>query len=135
MLAVAEPGIVTWDLMQAVEAEGLFYPPDPNSLKICSLGGNVACNAGGPRALKYGVTRSYVLGVEVVTPKGERLQLGRRTIKGVTGYDMLGLIVGSEGTLAVITEITCRLIPIPRAVATAMVTFPNVHRATSAITS
>ncbi|MCC7386323.1 MAG: FAD-binding protein [Deltaproteobacteria bacterium] len=134
MLAVAEPGIITHDLMQAVEAEGLFYPPDPNSLKICSLGGNVACNAGGPRALKYGVTRSYILGLEVVLPTGEKLSIGRRTIKGVTGYDLVGLFVGSEGTLGVITEITCRLIPLPRAVTTALVSFPDVHRATAALT-
>jgi glycolate oxidase len=134
MLAVAEPGIVTWDFMQAIEAEGLFYPPDPNSLKICSLGGNVACNAGGPRALKYGVTKNYILGLEVVLPTGQRLKIGRRTIKGVTGYDLVALIVGSEGTLGVITEITCRLVPLPRAICTSLVSFPDVHRATSAIT-
>lgn len=134
MLAVAEPGIVTADFMAAAEAEGLFYPPDPNSLKICSLGGNVACNAGGPRALKYGVTRNYVLALEVVLPTGQKLRLGRRTIKGVTGYDLVGLIVGSEGTLGVITEITARLVPQPRAVQTALVTFADAQRATRAIT-
>lgn len=134
MLVVAEPGVITADLMAAVEAEGLFYPPDPNSLTMCSIGGNVACNAGGPRALKYGVTRAYVLGAEVVIPDGRRLRLGRRTIKGVTGYDVLGLFVGSEGTLGVITEVTCRLVPLPRAVQTALVSFPSLGSASRAIT-
>ena len=134
MLAVAEPGIITADFMAAVEAEGLFYPPDPNSLNICSLGGNVACNAGGPRALKYGVTRAYVLGLEIVVPTGERLRIGRRTIKGVTGYDLVGLIVGSEGTLGVITEITARLVPLPPAVQTSLVSFGDVESAAVAIT-
>lgn len=134
MLAVVEPGLITADLMRAVEKEGLFYPPDPNSLDMCSIGGNVACNAGGPRALKYGVTRAYVLGVEVVIPTGEVLRLGRRTIKGVTGYDLTGLIVGSEGTLGVITEITCRLVPKPASVETALVSFPDLETASIAIT-
>jgi glycolate oxidase len=134
MVAVAEPGIVTADFMAAVESEGLFYPPDPNSLKMCSLGGNVACNAGGPRALKYGVTRGYVLGVEVVLATGARHRFGHRTIKGVTGYDLCGLIVGSEGTLGVITEITTKLVPLPAAVQTALVSFPDVLSAGRGIT-
>src|ERR671935_240562 len=83
-----EPGLILADLHAAVEAEGLFYPPDPNSLKVCALGGNIAENAAGPRAFKYGVTREYVLGLEVVLPSGTRLRTGRRTVKGVTGYDM-----------------------------------------------
>lgn len=135
MLAVVEPGLITADLMSAVEKEGLFYPPDPNSLAMCSIGGNVAANAGGPRALKYGVTRAYILGVEVVLPTGQLMKLGRRTIKGVTGYDVAGLIVGSEGTLAVITEITCRLVPLPRAVETALVSFPDLDAASHALTA
>lgn len=134
MIAVAEPGIITQSFMDAVESEGLFYPPDPNSLKICSLGGNVACNAGGPRALKYGVTKNYVLGVQVVIPSGEVLDFGRGTLKHATGYDLTALMVGSEGTLGVITEITTRLIPLPRAVTTALVTFPDLVRAGEAIT-
>jgi len=134
MLAVAEPGIITADFMNAVESEGMFYPPDPNSLNMCSLGGNVACNAGGPRALKYGVTRAYVLGLEVIVPTGERLRFGRRTIKGVTGYDLVGLMVGSEGTLGVITEITARLVPLPSSVQTALVSFPDVESASVGIT-
>lgn len=135
MLAVVEPGVVTADLMTAVEAEGLFYPPDPNSLTICTIGGNVACNAGGPRALKYGVTRAYILGVEVVTPNGQLLRFGGRTIKRVAGYDLAGLMVGSEGTLGVITEVTCRLIPRPLAVETALVSFATLEAASRALTS
>ncbi|MCK6551541.1 FAD-binding protein [Myxococcota bacterium] len=134
MLTTVEPGMITADLMKTVEAEGLFYPPDPNSLEMCSIGGNVACNAGGPRALKYGVTRNYLLGVEVVIPTGEVLKLGHRTIKGVTGYDLAGLICGSEGTLGVITEITLRVVPQPRAVETALVSFPGLDQASVALT-
>jgi glycolate dehydrogenase FAD-linked subunit len=134
MLTVVEPGVITQDMMNAVEKEGLFYPPDPNSLTMCSIGGNVACNAGGPRALKYGVTRAYVLGVEVVLPTGQKMRLGRRTIKGVTGYDVAGIIVGSEGTLGVITEITCRLVPRPIAVETALVSFASLDAASVALT-
>lgn len=133
LLAVAEPGIITGDFMKAVEAEGLFYPPDPNSLNISSLGGNVACNAGGPRALKYGVTRNYILGLEVVLPTGELLRLGRRTLKGVTGYDLVGLFVGSEGTLGVITEITAKLVGLPTAVETALASFADAETATTAL--
>src|SRR5690606_9236005 len=88
LIAIVEPGVVTGDLHAAVEAEGLFYPPDPNSLKMCALGGNLAENAGGPRAFKYGVTRDYVLGLEVVLMGGKQLRVGRRTRKGVTGYDV-----------------------------------------------
>jgi glycolate oxidase len=133
LLAVAEPGVVTERFMDVVEAEGLFYPPDPNSLAISTLGGNVATNAGGPRALKYGVTRGYVLGLEVVLPTGEVMRVGRRTQKGVTGYDLVGLFVGSEGTLGVITEITTRLIARPAAVETALVTFADAEAATRAV--
>lgn len=134
MLVVADPGTVTADLMQAVESEGLFYPPDPNSLHMCSIGGNVACNAGGPRALKYGVTKNFVLGLEVVLPTGEVMQVGKRTIKHVTGYDLASLIVGSEGTLGVITEVTLKLIPQPAAVQTALVSFDHLGAASHAIT-
>lgn len=134
MLVVAGAGTITADVMKAVEAEGLFYPPDPNSLHICSIGGNVACNAGGPRALKYGVTRHYVLGIEVVLPTGEVLELGKRTIKHVTGYDLAGLIVGSEGTLGVITRVTLRVIPNPPFVQTALVSFASLRAASVALT-
>jgi glycolate oxidase len=119
---------------KAVEEVGLFYPPDPNSAAICTLGGNIAENAGGPRALKYGVTRDYVLGLEWVLPTGELLQIGHRTIKGVAGYDLVGLFVGSEGTLGVATEITVKLLPRPPAVATALITFGSVVEAAEAVT-
>ena len=117
-IAVVEPGVVLADLYRAVEAEGWFYPPDPNSLESCALGGNVAENAGGPRAFKYGVTRDYVLGMEALLIGGQRLKVGRRTLKGVTGYDVTALLVGSEGPLAVFSEITVQLVPKPEAVTT-----------------
>jgi len=135
LIAVAEPGVITGDLMKAVEAKGLFYPPDPNSLEFCTLGGNVAENAGGPRALKYGVTRDYVIGLEWVLPDGKVLRVGRRTIKGVAGYDLVGLFVGSEGTLGVATEVTVQLIPLPRVVRTALVLFRSVVEASAAISA
>ena len=118
---VAQPGVVLGDLHRAVEAEGLFYPPDPNSWESCRIGGNLACNAGGPRAFKYGVTGSWVLGLEAVTADGTVVKVGKPTAKGVTGYDLAGLLVGSEGTLAVITEATLRLVPNPEGVATMLV--------------
>jgi glycolate oxidase len=135
LTAVVQPGVITGDLMKAVEEQGLFYPPDPNSWEFCTMGGNVAENAGGPRALKYGVTRDYVIGLEWVLPSGEVLRLGRRTIKGVAGYDLVGLFVGSEGTLGVATEITVQLIPKPRYVKTALVIFDSVHTAARAISA
>ena len=113
MLAVAEPGVVCATLQREVLRRGLFYPPDPASLSFCTLGGNVAENAGGARAVKYGVTRDYVLGLEAVLPTGEIIQCGVRTLKGVVGYDLTRLLVGSEGTLAVITKIVLRLLPKP----------------------
>ncbi|MFH0810948.1 MAG: FAD-linked oxidase C-terminal domain-containing protein [Pseudomonadota bacterium] len=115
MLAVVEPGVVCAELQRQAGKEGLFYPPDPASLSFSTLGGNVAENAGGPRAVKYGVTRDYVLGLEVALPTGELINCGVRTLKGVVGYDLTRLLVGSEGTLAVITRITLRLIPRPQA--------------------
>lgn len=135
LTAVVEPGVITGDLMKAVEAQGLFYPPDPNSWEWCTLGGNVAENAGGPRALKYGVTRDYVIGLEWVLADGEIVRVGRRTIKGVAGYDLVGLFVGSEGTLGVATEITLQLIPLPRRVMTALVVFPSVLHAARGVSA
>jgi glycolate oxidase len=132
-IAVVEPGVVLADLHAAVEAEGWFYPPDPNSLKNCAIGGNVAENAGGPRAFKYGVTRDYVLGVEALLLGGQRIQAGRRTIKGVTGYDVTGLLVGSEGTLAVFGQATLQLIPKPPSVMTLLTLFSNVNQAGDAV--
>jgi glycolate oxidase len=134
MVARVEPGVITGQLQAAVEAQGLFYPPDPNSLELCSIGGNVAENAGGPRAVKYGVTREYVLGLTAVLPTGEIVRLGKRSIKGVAGYDLTALLVGSEGTLGVVTEITLKLLPRPRHVATGLVVFRSVADAARAVT-
>ena len=135
LLAVVEPGVVTGDLHAICEAEGLFYPPDPNSLKDCMIGGNVAENAGGPRAFKYGVTREYVLGVEACLMGGRRMRVGRRTVKGVTGYDVTALLVGSEGTLGVFTEITLRLVHKPVEVATVLALFHDVHACGAAVSA
>ncbi|HUT78935.1 MAG TPA: FAD-linked oxidase C-terminal domain-containing protein [Polyangia bacterium] len=125
LLAVVEPGLVTGVFQQAVEDEGLFYPPDPNSLETCTLGGNAAHNAGGPRAFKYGVTREYVLGAETVLMGGRVLRTGRRTVKGVAGYDVTSLLVGSEGTLGVFTGLTLRLVHRPPALATLLLRFAD----------
>lgn len=133
LLAVVQPGVVTADLHAAVEAEGMFYPPDPNSLKTCMIGGNVAENAGGPRAFKYGVTREYVLGLEACLMGGRVVRTGKRTIKGVTGYDVTALLVGSEGTLGVFSEITLKLVPRPQEVATVLALFQDVREAADAV--
>ena len=111
LLAVVEPAVITGDLQAAVEARGLFYPPDPQSLKESSLGGNIAECAGGPRAFKYGVTKRYVLGLEAVLPTGEIIRTGSKAVKNVVGYDLTQLLVGSEGTLAIVTQIILRLVP------------------------
>jgi glycolate oxidase len=129
-----EPGVILAALQAEVERHGLFYPPDPNSVELCTIGGNVAENAGGPRALKYGVTRDYVLGLTVVVPTGEILRVGHRSIKGVAGYDLTALLVGSEGTLGIVTEVTLKLLPRPRHVATALVSFASVDAAARAVT-
>jgi glycolate oxidase len=134
LVARVEPGVVTGVLQTEVERHGLFYPPDPNSLEMCTIGGNVAENAGGPRALKYGVTREYVLGLTAVVPTGEVLKVGRRSIKGVAGYDLTALLVGSEGTLGIVTEVTLKLLPRPRHVSTALVVFASVDAAARAVT-
>jgi len=119
LLAVVQPHVITGDLQRAVEQVGLFYPPDPASLDRCSIGGNVAECAGGPRAFKYGTTKRYVMALEAVLPTGEVIRTGSRAVKSVVGYDVTQLLVGSEGTLAVVTEVTLRLIPRPPACATA----------------
>ena len=134
LTATAQPGVVTRDLMEAVEEQGLFYPPDPNSLESCHLGGNVATNAAGPRAVKYGVTGDYVRSLEVVLAGGRRIRTGAgRTLKHAAGYDLGRLLVGSEGTLGVITEITVRLRPRPRRVETALLFFPSLSAASRAV--
>ena len=112
-LAEVEPGVITADLQAAAEKKGLFYPPDPASLKTSTIGGNVAENAGGPRCFKYGVTGNYVLGLEAFLINGEKISLGAHTIKNVAGYDLKSLLIGSEGTLAVISKVILRLLPLP----------------------
>jgi len=133
LVAVVEPGVVTGKLQEQVEAQGLFYPPDPASLEFCSIGGNASTNAGGPRAFKYGVTREYILGLEVALMGGELLKCGRRTAKGVTGYDVVAGFVGTEGTFGVITELCVKLLPKPPAAATVLAVFQNVAAAGQAI--
>ena len=126
MVAVVEPGVITGQFQKTVEDAGMFYPPDPASLNYCTLGGNVAENAGGPHGVKYGVTKDYVLGLEVVLPSGEVVRLGGKQIKNVTGYNLVQLFVGSEGTLGVITEITLRLLPKPPAKKTMLAIFDRL---------
>ncbi len=133
LIAEVEPGVVTRQLQKAVEALGLFYPPDPASLKFSTLGGNVAECAGGPRCVKYGVTKDYVLGLEVVTPQGDIIRTGGETMKGVVGYDLTKLLVGSEGTLGVITKIILKLIPLPAAKKTMLVLFDSIDGAAQAV--
>jgi glycolate oxidase len=133
LLAIVEPNVITGDLQDAVERVGLFYPPDPASLRICALGGNVAECAGGPRAFKYGTTKRYVLGLEAVLPTGEIVKTGGKTVKNVVGYDLTQLLVGSEGTLAIITRIILRLIPRPPFQATLRATFETIEAAVAAV--
>ena len=132
-VAVVEPGVITGELQAAVRKLGLFYPPDPASLKECSIGGNIATNAGGPRCLKYGVTRSYVLGLEVVLADGRVLRCGGRTHKNKQGFDLAGLFVGSEGLLGIVTEATLRLLPHPPARATLAASFRSFREAADAV--
>ena len=134
-VAVVQPNVLTKQLQDAVEAKGLFYPPDPASRADCSLGGNIATNAGGPRCLKYGVTRDYVLGLEVVLADGTIVQLGSRTHKNKTGFDLWRFFVGSEGMLGIITEATLKLLPLPRYRAALAVGFGAMDDATGAIRS
>ena len=133
LIAVVEPGVITGKFQEAVEAAGVFYPPDPASLEYCSIGGNAATNAGGPRAFKYGVTRDYMLGLEVVLMGGEILKCGRRTAKGVTSYDLVAGFVGTEGTFGVITELVVKLVPKPPAAATILGVFTDTIAAGAAI--
>jgi len=132
LVAVVEPGVVTGDLQNEVESRGLFYPPDPASSRFCTMGGNVAECAGGLRAVKYGVTKDYVLGLEVVLPTGEIITTGARTAKSVAGYDLTKLIVGSEGTLGIVTRITVKLLPLPESVRTLSAFFSDVSSAAGA---
>ena len=135
LLAIVEPNVITGELQRAVEAVGLFYPPDPASLDMSSIGGNVAECAGGPRAFKYGTTKRYVLALEAVLPDGQVIHTGSKAVKNVVGYDLTQLLVGSEGTLAIITKITLRLIPKPPARETLAASFQTIDGAVDAVTA
>lgn len=135
LVAVVEPGVVTEQFQQAVEKVGLFYPPDPASLKFSTLGGNVAECAGGPRCVKYGVTKDYILGLEVVTPTGDIITTGGPTMKGVVGYDLTKLLCGSEGTLGIISKIVIKLLPLPEAKKTMLVLFDSIDGAAQAVST
>lgn len=128
-----EAGVITQDLADTVSKKGLFYPPDPSSIKQSTLGGNAACNAGGPRCLKYGVTSDYVMGLTVVLADGRIMKTGGKAIKNVTGYNLTQLFVGSEGTLGVITELILKLIPLPKAARTAKAVFPKLADASRCV--
>ena len=132
-VAIVEPGVITSALKAAARAEKLFYPPDPASMDNCTIGGNIATNAGGPRCLKYGVTRHYVLGLEVVLASGEVLRVGGRVHKNKTGFDLIGLFVGSEGMLGIVTEATLSLLPLPPARATLSASFGTIAESAAAV--
>ncbi|HHB76119.1 MAG TPA: FAD-binding protein [Desulfobulbus sp.] len=129
MIAVAEPGVITGELQATLKKQGLMYPPDPASLKFCTLGGNAAECAGGPSAVKYGVTRDYIIGCEAVMPTGKIITTGVRTEKGVTGYDLTHLLIGSEGTLVIFTKLILRLLPLPEAGKTFLLLFTCIDQA------
>ncbi|RXJ55223.1 FAD-binding oxidoreductase [Candidatus Marinarcus aquaticus] len=133
MLGIVQPGVINMDFQKAAEAVGLFYPPDPASEMYCTLGGNVAENAGGMRAAKYGITKDYVVALRAVLPNGEIITAGKKTIKDVAGYNTAGILIASEGTLAVITQITLKLIPKPKLKKTYMGIFPDVTKAMNAV--
>ena len=133
LTATVEPGMITATLHHQVEKEGLFYPPDPGSMKICTIGGNVAENAGGLRGLKYGVTRDYVMGLEVVLPDGEIMWCGSKCPKDVAGYDLRQILVGSEGTLGIFTKVLVKLVPKPGHKATLLAIFPDMERAAATV--
>lgn len=135
LLAIVEPNVITGDLQDAVERVGLFYPPDPASLRQSAIGGNVAECAGGPRAFKYGTTKQYVLGLQAVLPTGEIVETGGKVVKNVVGYDLTQLLVGSEGTLAIITRIVLRLVPKPPVQSTLRATFRDIDGAVAAVDS
>ncbi len=133
MVAVVQPGVINKDLQYAVEEEGLFYPPDPASQEYSTIGGNVSENAGGMRAAKYGITKDYVMAIRAVLPNGDVIRAGKKTIKDVAGYNIAGILIASEGTLAVLSEITLKLIPKPKLTKTAMGIFSSVSEAMNAV--
>jgi glycolate oxidase len=132
-VGVVQPGVITGEFQAQVRRQGLLYPPDPASLKECSLGGNVATNAGGPRCLKYGVTRNYVLGLQVALADGTLVRVGGRTVKNKSGFDLVGIFVGAEGLLGLVTEITLRLIPAPPARAGLSASFADASTAAACV--
>lgn len=133
MTALVEPGVINGDLQKTLEPLGLFYPPDPASMNFCTIGGNVAENAGGPRAVKYGVTRDYVMAIEAVLPDGTVFNTGVRTAKGVVGYDLTRLIVGSEGTLCTVSKVLLKLLPLPQEVITLLALFTDLEKCGKAV--
>ena len=133
MIATVEPGVVTGDLQEEVGRFGLFYPPDPASLAFSTIGGNVTENAGGPRAVKYGVTGNFVTGLEAYLINGEKIICGNKCVKSVSGYDLTSLLVGSEGTLAIITKILLKLLPAPETVKTSLLAFSSMTAAANAV--
>jgi glycolate oxidase len=133
LMVTVEPGVITGNIHRAVEAEGLFYPPDPASLDSCTIGGNIAEGAGGPRAVKYGITKDYVCGLEAVLPSGEIIHCGGKLVKNVTGYSLIQLLIGSEGTLAVVTKIVLRLIPLPQVQVDLLVPFSDFQAAADTV--
>ena len=135
LMVTVEPGVITEKIHEAVEAEGLFYPPDPASLDSCTIGGNVAECAGGPRAVKYGVTKDYVCGLEIVLPSGEIVETGGKLVKNATGYDLCALMVGSEGTLGIVTKIILRLIPLPKVTIDLLVAFNEFQSAADTVSA
>ncbi|HOB21858.1 MAG: FAD-binding protein [Firmicutes bacterium] len=134
MMAVVEPGVLTGQLQKEVEAVGLFYPVDPASLDSCSIGGNFAANAGGPQAVKYGITRHYVTGIEAVLPSGEIINYGGKLVKNTSGYDLLHILLGSEGTLAIVTKLVLKLIPLPKYRIDLLVPFSSFEAAADTVT-
>ncbi len=135
LVAEVEPGVVNQRLQAATAPYGLFYPPDPASMKVCTLGGNVAEDAGGPKCFKYGVTKNYILGLEVVLPDGRVIETGGNVVKNTTGYDLTRLFVGSEGTLGVVTRITVRLMPLPQSKRTMLVLFDSLDAASRTVSA
>ncbi|MGA3854150.1 glycolate oxidase subunit GlcD [Bacillus pumilus] len=135
LTATVQPGLITQELIRQVEARGLFYPPDPSSMKISTLGGNINENSGGLRGLKYGVTRDYVLGLEVVLPNGDIVKTGGKLAKDVAGYDMTRLFVGSEGTLGIVTEATLKLLPLPETKQTMLCLYESLEEAAASVSA
>ncbi len=133
LMITVEPGVITGNIHRAVEEEGLFYPPDPASLDSCTIGGNIAEGAGGPRAVKYGTTKDYVCGLEAVLPSGQIVRAGGKLVKNVTGYNLIQLLIGSEGTLAVVTKIILRLLPLPKVQVDLLVPFDDIQSAADTV--